>query len=90
MPPKISPSTIWRRPFNEPIRLSLEEAANQALAQHLEQLNERLESVLQKITPTGMELDLSSLQPGSVKIHVSPQGIRLDGTASGAARLLLH
>jgi len=76
--------------FQEPIRQSLEQAANQALAQHLEQLNERLESVLQKITPTGMELDLSSLQPGSVKIHVLPQGIRLDGTASGAARLLLH
>ena len=76
--------------FHEPIRQSLEDAANQALAQHLDQLNERLAVVLRKITPTGMELDMSNLQLSSVKIHIHQDSIRLDGTAHGAARLLLH
>lgn len=76
--------------FQEPVRQSLEEAANQALTQHLDQLDGRLGAVLQKITPKGVELDLSNLQLSSVKIHILPQGIRLDGTASGAARLLLN
>jgi hypothetical protein len=74
--------------FQESIRQSLEEAANQALVQHLDRLDERLGEVLHKITPAGMELDLSSLQLSHVKIHILPRGIRLDGTASGAARLL--
>jgi hypothetical protein len=76
--------------FQEPIRQSLEEAANEALAQHLEQLNERLAVVLRKIAPTGMELDMSNLQLSSVKIHIQQDSIRLNGTASGAARLLLR
>jgi hypothetical protein len=75
--------------FHEPIRQVLEDAANQALAQHLELLGERLGTVLKKITPAGVVLDLSALQLGSVQILIDQQGIRLDGTAIGSARLVL-
>jgi len=76
--------------FHEPVRQALESTANQALAEQLELLNKRLEAVLQKITPVGVTLDMSTLQLNSVQIDIEPQGIRLDGTATGTARLLLH
>ena len=76
--------------FHEPIRQALEEAANQALAQQLALLGERLGAVLKKITPAGVVLDLSALQLSSVQIHIEQQGIRLDGTATGSARLVLR
>jgi hypothetical protein len=75
--------------FHEPIRQALEEAANQALAQHLALLGERLGTVLKKITPAGVVLDLSALQLGSVQIAIEEQGIRLDGTATGSVRLVI-
>ena len=75
--------------FHEPIRQALEDAANQALAQQLAQLGERLGVVLRKITPTGVALDLSTLQLGSLQITIEEQGIRLDGTATGIVRLVL-
>ena len=76
--------------FHEPIRQALEEAANQALAQQLAQLGERLGVVLRKITPAGVVLDLSALQLGSVQIAIEQQGIRLDGTATGSVRLVVR
>jgi hypothetical protein len=75
--------------FHEPIRQALEDAADQALTQHLELLGERLGTVLKKITPAGVVLDLSALQLSSVQILIEQQGIRLDGTATGSARLML-
>ena len=71
-------------------RQALEDAANQALAQHLELLGERLGTVLKKITPAGVVLDLSALQLSSVQILIEQQGIRLGGTATGSARLVLR
>ncbi len=76
--------------FHEPIRQALEEAVNQALAQQLALLRERLGVVLRKITPVGVVLDLSALQLGSVQIAIEEMGIRLDGTATGNARLVLR
>jgi len=76
--------------FHEPVRQALEEAANQALAQQLDRLGERLGAVLEKITPPGVVLDLSALQLSGVQIHIEQQGIRLDGTATGNARLVLQ
>jgi Domain of unknown function (DUF4403) len=76
--------------FHEPIRQALEDAANQALARQLALLGERLGAVLKKITPAGVVLDLSALQLRSVQILVEQQGIRLDGTATGNARLVLR
>jgi len=81
---------LLTRALHEPIRQALESAANQALAQHLDRLSERLGMVLEKITPAGVTLDMSDLQLRSVQIHIVPQGIRLDGTATGSARLVLH
>jgi len=75
--------------FHEPIRQALEDAANQALVQQLGLLGERLGTVLKKITPAGVALDLSALQLRSVQILVEHQGIRLDGTATGSVRLVL-
>jgi hypothetical protein len=75
--------------FHEHIRQALEDAANQALAQHLDLLGERLGTVLKKITPAGVTLDMSALQLRSVQIHIEEQGIRLDGTATGSLRLVL-
>ena len=76
--------------FHEPIRQALEAAANEALTQQLERLGGRLGTVLEKITPPGVVLDLSDLQLGSVQLHIEQQGIRLDGTATGSARLVLR
>jgi hypothetical protein len=76
--------------FHEPIRQALEDAANQALAQQLALLGERLATVLKKITPAGLVLDLSALQLSSVQIQIEQQGIRLDGTATGSTQLVLR
>jgi Domain of unknown function (DUF4403) len=76
--------------FHEPIRQALEEAANQALAQQLALLGERLGAVLKKIMPAGVVLDLCALQLSSVQIQIEQQRIRLDGTATGSTRLVLR
>jgi hypothetical protein len=76
--------------FHVPIRQALEEAANQALAEQIELLGARLGTVLKKITPAGVALDLSALKLGSVQIAIEQQGIRLDGTATGKIRLVLR
>ncbi|MGB5304636.1 MAG: DUF4403 family protein [Gammaproteobacteria bacterium] len=76
--------------FHEHIRQTLENAANQALAQQLDLLNERLATLLKRITPAGVTLDTSAMQLRSVRIHIVQQGIRLDGTATGSIRLVLH
>jgi len=76
--------------FHEHIRQALESAANQALSQHLNLLSERLRTVLKKITPAGVVFDMSALQLRTVQIHIVQQGIRLDGTAIGSVRLVLH
>ena len=80
---------LLTKALHEPIRQALENAANQALAQHLDRLSERLGTVLKKITPAGVTLDMSDLQLRSVQIHIVQEGIRLDGTATGSARLVL-
>jgi hypothetical protein len=76
--------------FHETIRLSLENAANRALTQQLDRLSERLEAVLENIMPAGVLLDMSALQLRQMQIDIDKQGIRLDGTASGSARLVLR
>ena len=81
---------LLAKALHEPIRQALESAANQALAQHLDRLNERLGTVLKKITPAGVTLDMSDLQLRSVQIHIVQEGIRLDGSATGSAQLVLR
>jgi hypothetical protein len=76
--------------FHEPIRLALENAANQALARQLGLLGTRLEAVMKKITPAGVTLDMSALQFTRLQIQIVEQGIRLDGTATGNIRLVLR
>jgi hypothetical protein len=76
--------------FHEPIRQALENAANQALTQHLDLLSGRLATVLEKVMPAGVALDTSALQLRTVQMHIVQQGIRLDGTATGSARLVLQ
>jgi hypothetical protein len=78
------------RAFYKQVSRSLEQASNRALMQKLERLNERLGVVLNKITPRAVTLDMSGLQFSRVEIQIIPDGIRLDGSASGAARLLLQ
>jgi hypothetical protein len=70
--------------------LALEDVANQALTQYLELLGERPGTVLRDITPAGVTLDMSALQLRGVHVHIEQQGIRLEGAASGSARLLLR
>ena len=81
---------LLEKSFHEYIRRALEDAANQALAQHLDQLSERLETVLGKIMPAGVLLDMSALQLHSLQIQIVAQSIRLDGAATGSARLMLR
>jgi hypothetical protein len=51
---------------------------------------ERLGTVLQKITPTVLVLDMSTLRPSSMQIDIEQHGIRLDGTAAGSTRPVLR
>jgi hypothetical protein len=76
--------------FHEDIRQALEAAANQVLAQYLELLSERLETVLEKTIPASVLLDMSALQLRSLQVHIVQQSIRLDGVATGSARLTLR
>jgi hypothetical protein len=76
--------------FHEYIRQSLEGAANRALAQYLELVSNRLETVLEKIMPESVMLDMSDLQLRNLQINIVQQGIRLDGTATGHTRLVLR
>jgi len=76
--------------FDEQIRQSLEQAANHALQQKLDHINDRLGVVLKRITPEGMTFDMSGLRFSRVEIQVIPDGIRLDGTASGTTKLQLQ
>jgi len=75
--------------FHEPVRQALEDAANQAFARQLEQLGKRLGTVLNRITPSGVVLDLSTLRLDSVQVHIGEQGVRLDGTATGNVSLVV-
>ena len=81
---------VLTKTLHEPIRQALESAANQALAEQLDRLNERLAMIVDKITPAGVKLDMSDLQLRSMQIHIVQQGIRLDGTATGSVRLVLR
>ena len=76
--------------FHEQIRQALEVAANQVLSQQLVLLGERLRTVLKKITPAGVTLDMSAMQLRGVHLQILEQGIRLEGTASGRVQLLLR
>ena len=40
--------------------------------------------------PAGVMLDMSALQLRNMQIHIEQQGIRLEGSASGSARLVLR
>lgn len=76
--------------FHEPIRQAVESAANQALSQRLDWLSQRMEIVLDKVTPAGVKIDMSALELDRVQIHITQAGIRIDGAASGSARLTLR
>jgi len=76
--------------FHEYIRQLLQGAANEVLTRHLDLLSHRLESVLEKIMPASVVLDLSGLQLRDMQIYIAEQGIRLDGAATGSARIMLR
>ncbi len=81
---------LLAKAFHEPVRQVLEDVANQALSRQLDVLSERLGTVLQKITPAGVVLDMTALHLRDVQIAIVEQGVRLDGTASGNVQLLLR
>jgi len=87
---KNSTMALLAETFHEYIRQALDSAANQALAQHLDLLSERLETALEKIMPAGVLLDMSALQLRSLQIHIVQQSVRIDGAATGSARLMLR
>jgi len=87
---KSSTVALLEKSLHEYIRQSLEGAANNSLARHLELLSNRLETALEKILPASVLLDLSDLQLRSMQIYIVEQGIRLDGTATGTAQLILR
>jgi hypothetical protein len=87
---KNSTMALLEESFHEYIRQALEGVANQALAQYLDLVSERLETVLEKIMPAGVSLDMSAMQLRSLQIHIEQQNIRLDGAATGNARFILR
>jgi hypothetical protein len=87
---KNSTMALLEESFHEYIRQALEDAANQALAQYLDLLSEQLETAVEKIMPAGVLLDMSALQLSDLQIHIVQQSIRLDGAATGSARLMLR
>jgi hypothetical protein len=87
---KNSSMALLEESFHEYIRQALEGAANQSLAQYLDLFSERLETALEKIMPAGVSLDMSALQLSNLQINIVQQSIRLDGAATGSARLMLR
>ena len=73
--------------LHDRIREALETEANALLQQYLEQLKVRLGVLFEKLIPAGVNLDMSTLQLRTLRLQVTPRGIRLDGTAAGSARL---
>lgn len=78
---------ILAEAFQEPVRHTLEDMANQLLARYLGLFRERLGAILKKATPVGVVLDLSTLRLSGVQILIEQQSIRLNGAASGSALL---
>lgn len=65
------------------IRKALTAAANQQLQQRMGQWKERLLSVLERIMPEGVKLDMASLQLSQVDLALGDKGISLSALATG-------
>lgn len=65
------------------IRKALEAAANQQLQQRMAQWKEQLVTVLDRIMPAGVKLDMASLQLSQVDLALEEHGITLIGLATG-------
>ena len=65
------------------IRKALEAAANQQLQQRMAQWKEQLVTVLDRIMPAGVKLDMASLQLSQVDLALEEHGISLSGLATG-------
>jgi hypothetical protein len=82
-------------PFLEPqaallygyLRRVLESTVNDQLEQQLKQWQQRLAQALERITPEGVKLDMSSLQLDTVTLNIEQDRVRINGRASGRARL---
>ncbi len=69
------------------IRQTLETTANQLLENQLGDWKQHLGSVLTRVAPADLNLDLSSLNLGSAKIDMSERGVNLEGVATGRIRI---
>jgi len=82
-----APDDPWLEPqarlFHGYVRKALEAAANEQLQQRMAQWKERLLTVLDKILPEDVKLDMGSLQLSQVNLEMEESGIRLNGLATG-------
>ena len=76
--------------FYERVREMLEMAADKLLEEQGGQLRSGVVEALDAILPAGAEIDLSELQPTEVTVRVLPEGMRLQGAATGRARVSLQ
>jgi hypothetical protein len=73
--------------FHGLIREALETAANQQLQERTQQWKQRLLTVLDKIMPDEVELDMSAVQLRQMQVSMAEDAIRLSGLASGHIRI---
>jgi hypothetical protein len=69
------------------IRKLLTGAANQQLQRQMSQWNERLQVLLDTITPANVKLDMTSLQLRHAEIDMTADSVRLNGLALGHVRI---
>jgi hypothetical protein len=69
--------------FHGFIREALETAANQQLQERTQQWKQSLLTVLDRIMPDEVELDMSAVQLRQVQVSMAEDGIRLSGLTSG-------
>jgi hypothetical protein len=78
------------RLFHNAIRKALEGAANQRLQQGVEQWRTRLATLLGRILPDDVQLDMASLRLSQVHFDFTEQGIGVDALATGYVSVALR
>jgi hypothetical protein len=73
--------------FYDKIRAQLMQSANRLIAQQMVQTRTQLQQALLGIAPEGIELDLGQMRLERVRVRFEPEGVGIEGTASGPIRL---
>jgi len=74
--------------FYNTVRRLLEDSANRQLQDQMQGWKDRLLTTFGRITPDGMQLDVTSLQFQDIQVHMAQDSIHLNGLATGYVALV--